>query len=519
MLTEPITILDYEPSHQPYFEQLYREWFTGHFRTAPEPIDMLVLTQPEKTVLEKGGAILTAIGEENPAGFVALKKADSYSYELTKMVIHPGHRSKGLGEALCRAAIDKARSLRAKRIVLYSHTTLLAALQLYRKLGFIEIPLEQGHYSPFRCDIKMEKWLDQDDSRIGEVDWNNLELGQYTTDHMLVGDYTGGQWQIPEIRPFGNFSLPPTTLAFHYGQTIFEGMKAFRMENGQIQIFRMDKHYERFVRSAERLCIPPLPEDIFREGLRRLVALEKDWVPGQTGSALYIRPLIIATDTRLRLRTSETYRFAVVCLPAGPYFSHPARVKVERQFIRAARGGTGYAKCGGNYGGAFYPTQQAQAEGYDQVLWTDAREHSYIEESGMMNVMFIIGDTLVTPPLSDSILDGITRDSLLTLAVSAGIPVEERLVSVDELKKGFEKGRVKEAFGVGTAAVVSPIQTIGIDGRDYTLPVVGDAQEGARSNEKAAQSSIALRLKKDLDDIRYGKKPDPYGWNFPVDKN
>jgi branched-chain amino acid aminotransferase len=341
-------------------------------------------------------------------------------------------------------------------------------------------------------------------SRLHEVDWDHLQLGQHPSDHMLVSDFTGGDWQTPEILPFGPFSLSPTTLALHYGQTIFEGMKAFRMDNGQVQIFRPDKHHERLQKSADRLCMPVPPAEVFLEGLRRLVELEKDWVPGQTGSALYIRPLIIATDTRLSMKISETYRYAVVCTPAGSYFSRPTRLKVEREFARAARGGTGSAKCGGNYAGAFYPARKAKEEGYDQVLWTDAGDHDYIEEAGMMNVMFVIGDTLVTPPLSDSILDGVTRDSLLTLAVSAGIPVEERPVSVNELKKGFEKGRIKEAFGVGTAAVVSPIQAIGIDGVDYTL--------------LTHQPGIASQLKQTLDDIRYGRKPDAYGWNFVVTK-
>jgi branched-chain amino acid aminotransferase len=343
-------------------------------------------------------------------------------------------------------------------------------------------------------------------SRLTEVDWDNLQLGQHPSDHMLVSDYTGGEWQTPEIRPYSAFSLPPATLALHYGQTIFEGMKAFRMEDGRVQIFRPDKHYDRFARSADRLCMPVPSWEVFREGLHRLLQLEKEWVPGQPGTALYIRPMIIATDTRLSVKISDTYKYIAFCTPAGAYFSHPTRVKVEREFVRAARGGTGFAKCGGNYGAAFYPTRKAKEEGYDQVLWTDGEEHNFIEESGMMNVMFVIDDTLVTPPLSDSILDGITRDSLLTLAVSAGIPVEERPVSVRELKRGFEKGRIKEAFGVGTAAVVSPIQAIGIDERDYMLPNV------------TPQRSIAHRLKEALDDIRYGKTPDPYGWNFIVDK-
>jgi len=346
-------------------------------------------------------------------------------------------------------------------------------------------------------------------SRISEVDWDHLELGLYTSDHMLISDYTGGQWGMAEIRPFGPFSLSPTTLALHYGQTIFEGMKAFRMEDGRVQIFRPDKHYERLVRSAQRLCMPVVSPELFLEGLRRLVELDKEWVPGEAGSALYIRPFIIATETRLTAKVSNSYRFAVICTPAGPYYAQPLRVKVERTFVRAAKGGTGYAKCGGNYGASLYPTQKANEEGYDQVLWTDGKEHRYIEESGTMNVFFVIDDKLVTPPLTGSILDGVTRDSLLTLATSAGITVEERSVSVEELKRGFEKGQVSEAFGAGTAAVISPIQAVGIDGRDYLLPVVG------RTSEEEA-GSVALRLKEALDDIRYGKNADPYGWNFIV---
>jgi len=341
-------------------------------------------------------------------------------------------------------------------------------------------------------------------SRIHEVDWGYLELGQYNSDHMLVCDYSEGHWFGPEIMPFGPFSLLPTTLAFHYGQTIFEGMKAFRTVEGRVHIFRPEKHYERWVRSAERLCMPVVSSEVFIEGMRRLVQLDREWAPDSIGSALYIRPFQIATDFRLKLKIADSYRFAIVCSPAGNYFSRPVRVKVEREYARAVKGGTGYAKCGGNYGASLYPTQMAKAEGYDQVLWTDGVSHQYIEESGMMNVFFVIDGVLVTPPLNDTTLDGVTRDSLLILASAAGIPVEERSVSVDELREGLERGRVQEAFGAGTAAVISPIWQIGIDGRDYTIPVNRDG------------SSIGLELKEALDSIRYGRTEDPYGWNFYV---
>jgi branched-chain amino acid aminotransferase len=319
---------------------------------------------------------------------------------------------------------------------------------------------------------------------------------------MFVCDFADGRWQDAEIVPFGPFSLLPTALVFHYGQTIFEGMKAFRTEDDRIHIFRPEKHYERLMRTAERLCMPVLPRELFREGLRRLVALERDWVPAQPGGALYLRPFQIATETRLGVKASASYRFAIVCSPWGLYFSHPVRVKVEREFARSVHGGTGFAKCGGNYGGALYPTEMAKAEGYDQVLWTDGSTHSLIEESGMMNVFFVFRDTLVTPPLTDTILDGVTRDSLLTLARDLNITAEQRPVTVTELQEGLENGIVREAFGAGTGAVISPISAIGIDGRDYPLPAAGS--NGA---------SIGGRLKTALDDLRYGRRPDPYGWN------
>jgi branched-chain amino acid aminotransferase len=340
-------------------------------------------------------------------------------------------------------------------------------------------------------------------SRLQEVDRSDLEFGKYFTDHMLVCDYADDEWQAPAIIPFGDWSLSPVTLALHYGQTIFEGMKAFGMEDGAVNIFRPDKHYQRLTLSAERLCMPVIPQEIFTEGLRQLVELDRAWVPAEAGSALYIRPFMIATEARLRVKVSSKYRFAIVACPVGPYYQQPVRVKVETDFVRAPRGGTGYAKCGGNYGASMYPAQRAREEGYDQVLWTDAKEHRYIEESGAMNVLFVIDGMLVTPPLSDSILDGVTRDSLLRIAVRKGIPVAERPVDIEELKNAFAEGRISEAFGSGTAAVISPIGVIGIDGEDHMLP----SPDG---------SSIGAFLKEALEDIRYGRAEDVESWNFIV---
>ncbi|MDO6433735.1 branched-chain amino acid aminotransferase [Flavitalea sp. BT771] len=341
------------------------------------------------------------------------------------------------------------------------------------------------------------------ETRLPEVDWDDLEFGKYFTDHMLICDYADGDWSDAQIIPFGDLRLSPVALALHYGQTIFEGMKAFGMEDGAVNIFRPYKHHERLSLSAERLCMPVVPQEIFIEGLRRLVELDKAWVPAAAGSALYIRPFMIATEARLRVKVSGAYRFVIVATPVGSYFQQPVRVKVERDFVRAARGGTGYAKCGGNYGASMYPTQRAREEGYDQVLWTDGKEHRFIEESGAMNVFFVVDGVLITPPLSDSILDGVTRDSLLKLAVRDGIPVAERPVDVEELKAAFAGGRISEAFGSGTAAVISPIGVIGIDDKDYVLPA-------------AEEPGVGSRLKAALENIRYGKANDTEDWNFLV---
>jgi len=247
-------------------------------------------------------------------------------------------------------------------------------------------------------------------SRIREVNFNRLEFGKHVSDHMLVCDYENGDWHTPHILPYANLSLSPTTLALHYGQTVFEGMKAFRMEDGRINIFRIEKHYDRFVRSLERMCMAVVPKDIFIEGLLQLIRLDKAWVPLEPAS-LYIRPFMFASEAKFGVKISDEYRFIIFTGPVPALFSEPISVKVETEYIRAAKGGTGFAKCGGNYGGSYYATRKAKTEGYDQVLWTDAKENKYIEESGFMNAMFVLNNVLVTPPISDSILDGITRDS------------------------------------------------------------------------------------------------------------
>jgi len=343
-------------------------------------------------------------------------------------------------------------------------------------------------------------------SKIHEVDFDHLEFGKHVSDHMLVCDYSNNDpgaigWQQPQIVPFSNLSLSPAALGLHYGQTVFEGMKAFRMDDGRINVFRLDKHYDRFVRSLDRMCMAAPPKEIFTEGLLKLIELDKAWVPQQAGASLYIRPFVYASEAKFGVKISDEYRFIIFTGPVPELYARPIKVKVETEYIRAAKGSTGFAKCGGNYGGAFYPTKLAREQGYDQLLWTDAKENKFIEESGMMNVMFVINEVLTTAPLSDTILDGITRDSLLALASEFGYKIEERAVSVQELETAFQNNEITEAFGAGTAAAVAPIAMIHINGIDYSLP-------------SYTSDSVSNKLKQKLENIRSGKEPDVHGWNF-----
>lgn len=265
------------------------------------------------------------------------------------------------------------------------------------------------------------------ESRIKEVDFNTLEFGNHLSDHMFVADYNKGRWDAPRVVPFADISVSPAMLSLHYGQSVFEGMKAFRTQSGDINIFRPQKHLARFNKSLDRMCMPAVPEDLFLSALETLITVDEQWVPDGDGATLYIRPLAFATESRLGVKVSDQYKLIIMTSPVGPYQSKPYRLKVENHFVRTAEGGTGFAKCAGNYGGAFYPTQIARQEGFDQILWTDHKEHRYIDEVGMMNVMFVLGGKLVTPKLTSAILEGVTRDSILTLAKDMAIfPVEDR---------------------------------------------------------------------------------------------
>lgn len=334
------------------------------------------------------------------------------------------------------------------------------------------------------------------------TDTKSIPFGKIPTEHMFIAEYKNGEWQNAQIVPFHDLTLSPLALCLHYGQTVFEGMKAFVMADGKINIFRIDKHHDRFSKSLHRMCMPHVPKKLFTNAIHQLVQLDAEWVPKDEDGSLYIRPFMIATEDRIGVKVAEEYLFMVVASPAYQYYTKPLKVKVETTYVRAAAGGTGAAKCGGNYGGAFYPTQQARDAGYDQVLWTDSIHHEFIEESGTMNAMFYFDNILVTPQISGTILDGVTRDTLLTIAREKGIVIEERHISYHELVRAFNEGKRIEAFGAGTAAVVAPIETIAIGHKEYTCYTGPDA--------------IMYQLQKALLDIRKGNAPDVHKWNYIV---
>lgn len=308
-----------------------------------------------------------------------------------------------------------------------------------------------------------------ENSKLTQVDFNNLPFGKIFSDHMFVCHYKDGAWGTGKIQAYQNFNLSPANSTLHYGQTIFEGIKAHYGVDGQIRVFRPDMNAKRLNASAERMCMPTLPEDIFLSAIKELVGLDKEWVPKTDGGTLYIRPFMFATDAFIGLRPSETYTFAIFTCPVGPYYGQPVKVKVEESYTRAAAGGTGAAKTAGNYAASMYPARLAQKAGYDQLLWTDAQDHKYIEESGTMNVMFRIGDKLYTPKSSDTILNSVTRRSTVEIVRKMGIEVVEGQIEVETVIKAFEDGTLKEAFGTGTAATIAPIELINYRGKDYKI--------------------------------------------------
>ena len=340
-------------------------------------------------------------------------------------------------------------------------------------------------------------------SKLEGISLDNVPFGKYFTDHMLEVDYVNGKWQTPAIKPYQALSLDPSLASLHYGQAIFEGIKAYKDAKGNASIFRPFDNYKRFNISGERMGMPAVPEEIFIEGLRKLVEIEMNWIPSKANHSLYIRPFMFASDEAIGVKASEKYKFLIICSPTGPYYAEPMRICVEEKYVRAVEGGFGYAKAAGNYGGAILASAEAHKLGYDQVLWMDAFEHKYVQECGTMNAFFIIGNTVITPGLEEgTILAGITRDSTITLLKEMGYVIEERKLSIDEITDAYEQGTLKEIFGTGTAATISYIKELKY--RDFVMTF------------NVEKWKIAPEVKLRMDAIKYGEAPDTHQWLYKI---
>ena len=341
-------------------------------------------------------------------------------------------------------------------------------------------------------------------SKIQSVDWDNLPFGKIFTDHMFVMEYANGAWQQGEILPFGPIDMHPAMSAIHYGQSIFEGMKAYRNQASEVVLFRPELNAQRFAESAARMCMPAVPEDLFIAAVKQLVQMDQAWVTNKPGYALYIRPFMFATDEFVGIKPSDTYKFVIINSPVGAYYAEPVRVKIEEHYTRAAIGGVGRAKAAGNYGASLYPAKLAQQEGYHQLVWTDAKTHSFIEESGTMNIMFVMNNTLITPSEdADTILRGTTKRTVIEVAKQMGIPVEERTVSVEEIIIAAKNNTLQEVFGAGTAATIAQIALIGYRDEKIELPALETRQ-------------ISNRIKDYLDAVKSGEQPDTNHWVLKV---
>lgn len=347
--------------------------------------------------------------------------------------------------------------------------------------------------------MKIEKIKE---SRINTIDFKNLDFGGVFTDHMYSCDFIDGEWINSEITPYKPITVSPASRVFHYGQACFEGMKAFKDNDDKTWLFRPVDNYERITKSSKRLAMPEFPKDLFFNALHNLLKIDADWIKPGLGNSLYIRPFIFASEGTINATEAKEYKFMIICAPASSYYSGEVRVKIEKSFSRAAKGGVGYAKAAGNYAAQFYPTILAKNEGYQQIIWTDSSTHEYIEEAGTMNLFFRIGDKLITAPTSDSILDGITRKSLIQIARDENIDVEIRPLLVSELIDAANNGSLIEIFGSGTAVVVLPILGFGYENNKYELPI--------------KENSWANLLKNKLNNIQYNLSNDPYGWTIEV---
>ncbi|TDQ30272.1 branched-chain amino acid aminotransferase [Tenacibaculum caenipelagi] len=340
------------------------------------------------------------------------------------------------------------------------------------------------------------------ESKIDKVDFNNLAFGKVFSDHMLVCDFADGEWKTPKIMPYGPLSFEPSARVFHYGQAVFEGMKAYKDDNDDVFLFRPDENFHRLNKSGERLAMPPVPEEVFIEGLKKLLKIDNTWIKKGMGNSLYIRPFIIASEGAISASPAEEYKFIIICSPAQSYYAGEVRVIFAEKYSRSADGGVGFAKAAGNYAAQFYPTSLAHKEGYQQIVWTDANTHEYLEEAGTMNVFFRIGNKLITAPTNDRILDGITRKSIIQLAKDYNIEVEIRRVSVAEIKEAARDGELKEIFGSGTAAVINPIKGFKHQNETFELPDLND--------------SYASFFKDKLLKIQYNILEDKHSWRVKI---
>ena len=337
-------------------------------------------------------------------------------------------------------------------------------------------------------------------SRVSDVDWDNLPFGKVFSDHMLVMDYADGEWKEAEIVPFESIQMHPATSAIHYGQSIFEGMKANKAENGDVLIFRPDMNAKRFIESCDRMCMPIIPEETFVSLIEKVVDLDRSWIPDRPGYSLYIRPFMFATDSFIGIKPSDTYKFIIFTCPVGAYYTQPVNVKIEEFYTRAAQGGVGRAKTAGNYAASLYPAKLAQEEGFHQLIWTDAAEHKYIEESGTMNIVFEIDGKLVTPSEEmDTILRGVTKRSVVEIAQHWGVEVEERKITVEEIVQALREGKVTDAFGAGTAATIAQVAKIGFRGELFELPSI-------------ESRTLSNKISTYLSDLKSGKIEDEMNW-------
>ena len=338
-------------------------------------------------------------------------------------------------------------------------------------------------------------------TKINDVEFKKLSFGKTFTDHMFLCEFKDGKWNSPKIIPYDNFSISPASSVFHYGQAIFEGMKAYKDNDNNVWLFRPEENYNRLNKSCERMCMPKIEKDLFFNGIKELLTIDKEWI-GKGDTTMYIRPVVFATEASIVASPSKEFSFFILCSPASAYYFNPLSVLIEDTFIRAAKGGVGYAKAAGNYAGSFYPTSLAIEKGFDQIVWTDSVNHKLVEEAGTMNIFFRIDNKLITPQITDTILDGVTRKSVITVAKDSGIDVEVRDIEVSEIIQEYENGNLTEVFGAGTAAVIAPINSFGYKEKKYILKDIDDP--------------FGPIIKKKIVDIQNNLTEDKYNWRYQV---